>query len=125
MPLGQHQRSLTTNLGGQEFESFRAGHLRTKPRTFPFSICLPAMAACRMSLLPMILARSSSRLTLHQRLQEIGDPGRKDPLLEIGQHDFVQGCRQNMATLANGLTLLQFAVLARVMLDLEFASANI
>src|SRR5947207_13451228 len=73
---------------------------------------------------PVVGGLTLCRLTLHQRLQEIGDPGRKDPLLEIGQHDFVQGCRQNMATLANGLTLLQFAVLARVMLDLEFASAN-
>jgi hypothetical protein len=45
----------------QDFESLRARHLRTKPRTFPFSVCLPAMAACRKSLLPMIrMARSST-----------------------------------------------------------------
>jgi hypothetical protein len=35
----------------------------TKPRTFPFSICLPAMAACRMCLLPMIRMALSSTST--------------------------------------------------------------
>ena len=29
-------------------------HLRTKPRRFPFAVCLPAMTASRTSLLPEI-----------------------------------------------------------------------
>src|SRR5882724_2205816 len=31
-----------------------ARHLRTIPRTFSFAVCLPAITACRISLLPMI-----------------------------------------------------------------------
>ena len=39
---------------GPTFELFRARHLRTKPRTFPFVVCLPAMTACSALLLPTI-----------------------------------------------------------------------
>jgi hypothetical protein len=46
--------------GGQEFESLRARHLCTKPRTFPFVVCLPAITAYSTSLLPIILMALSS-----------------------------------------------------------------
>src|ERR1035437_6342839 len=60
-PVAQLDRGLNYESRGQEFESLRARHLRTKPRTFPFAFCLPAMtAACRTSLLPIVLMALSS-----------------------------------------------------------------
>jgi len=44
------------------------------------------------------------RLTLHQGFQEVGDALRcEDALLEIGQDDFIQRLRRNMAAFADAL----------------------
>ena len=62
-PVAQLDRAPDYESGGQEFESLRARHLRIKPRTFPFSVCLPAMAAWRISRLPTIRMALSSTAT--------------------------------------------------------------
>src|SRR5262249_32049563 len=58
-PVAQLDRASDYESEGRTFESFRARHLRTKPRTFPFLVCLPAMAACKMSLPKMRIAPST------------------------------------------------------------------
>jgi hypothetical protein len=62
-PVAQLDRALPSEGKGHRFDSYRVRHLRTKPRTFPFAFCLPAMTACRTSLLPMIRTAWSSTST--------------------------------------------------------------
>src|ERR1700722_2861144 len=59
-PVAQLDRAPDYESGGQEFESLRARHLRTKPRRFAPWVCRPAMTAARVVLCPMILTLSSS-----------------------------------------------------------------
>ena len=53
-------RAPNYEFGGQEFESLRARHLRTKPRTWPWPDWRPAITAAKVALSPMILTLWSS-----------------------------------------------------------------
>jgi hypothetical protein len=53
-PVAQLDRASDYESEGRTFESFRARHSRTKPRTLRFSACFPARAASRTMSLPMI-----------------------------------------------------------------------
>src|SRR6516164_2717176 len=58
-PVAQLDRALPSEGRGQGFESLRARHLRTKPRTCAVSGGLPAITVAREAFSPMILILSA------------------------------------------------------------------